>query len=147
MAQFFLGEYDVPVDEKGRVFLPADLRRKLLPEDGDTLVVTTGLDGCLNAHPHQAWSEIATRIADLPQTDQNARQYYRVVFSQAAEVRLDRQGRATLPKKLLDRAGISDRMVIAGAGRKLEFWEPESWNSYLTPAQAELTHSAEGLPL
>ena len=109
--------------------------------------MTRGLDGCLNAHPHQAWSEIATRIADLPQTDQNARQYYRVVFSQAAEVRLDRQGRATLPKKLLDRAGISDRMVIAGAGRKLEFWEPGSWNSYLTPAQAELTHSAEGLPL
>ena len=42
MAQFFLGEYDVPVDEKGRVFLPAELRRKLLPEDGDTLVVTRG---------------------------------------------------------------------------------------------------------
>ncbi len=147
MAQFFLGEYDVPVDDKSRIFLPAELRRKLLPEDGDTLVVTRGLDGCLNAHPHQAWSEIATKIADLPHTDQNARQYYRVVFSQAAEVRLDRQGRATLPKKLLDRAGISERMVIAGAGRKLEFWEPEAWNSYLAPAQAGLTQSAEGLRL
>ena len=83
----------------------------------------------------------------MPQTDQNARQYYRVVFSQAAEVRLDRQGRATLPRKLLDRAGISDRMVIAGAGTKLELWEPESWSSYLAPAQAGLTQSAEGLPL
>ena len=42
----FLGEYEVPVDEKGRVFIPAEIRRKLQPEDGDTLVVVRGLDGC-----------------------------------------------------------------------------------------------------
>ena len=48
MSQF-LGEFEVPVDNKGRVFIPAELRRELLPEDGDTVVVVRGLDGCLTA--------------------------------------------------------------------------------------------------
>jgi DNA-binding transcriptional regulator/RsmH inhibitor MraZ len=44
MATQFLGEFEVPVDDKGRIFLPADLRRNLDPEADDTLVVVRGLD-------------------------------------------------------------------------------------------------------
>ena len=61
----FLGEYDVPVDSKGRIFIPAEVRRKLQPEDGDTLVVSRGLDGCLTAHPQRA------AFAALKQNDAN----------------------------------------------------------------------------
>ena len=32
LATQFLGEYEVPVDDKGRIFLPAELRRNLDPE-------------------------------------------------------------------------------------------------------------------
>ena len=143
----FLGEFEVPVDAKGRIFIPAELRRKLLPEDGETLVVTRGLDGCLSAHPQQAWGDIAAKMARLPQTEQNVRLYYRGVLSQAAEVRLDRQGRATVPKKLLERVGIMDRMVIIGALEKLEFWEPTVWQEYLERAEAALEEVAESLEL
>ena len=59
----FLGEFDVPVDQKGRIFIPAELRRKIVPEDGETLVVTRGLDGCLSVHPQHAWGEIADKMA------------------------------------------------------------------------------------
>ena len=117
----FLGEYEVPVDEKGRVFIPAEIRRKLQPEDGDTLVVVRGLDGCLTAHPQGSWVAIAEKMMRLSQTDQKVRLFIRGTLSQAAEVRLDRQGRAAMPRKLLDRAGIEDRMIVIGALDKLEF--------------------------
>ena len=144
MSQF-LGEFEVPVDDKGRVFIPAELRRKLLPEDGDTMVVVRGLDGCLTAHPQSAWGEIAGRIMQMPQTEQRVRLYYRGLLSQAAEVKLDRQGRATVGKKLLARAGISDRMIIIGALDKLEFWEPDAWQTYIEQAEQALEEVAETL--
>ena len=144
MSQF-LGEFEVPVDDKGRVFIPAELRRKLLPEDGDTFVVVRGLDGCLTAHPQRAWGEIAERMMQMPQTEQRVRLYVRGMLSQAAEVKLDRQGRATVSRKLLARAGIADRMIIIGALDKLEFWEPDSWQAYMDQAEQALEEVAETL--
>ncbi|MEE2657385.1 MAG: division/cell wall cluster transcriptional repressor MraZ [Candidatus Latescibacterota bacterium] len=146
MAQF-LGEYEVTVDEKGRIFLPADLRRNLDSEADDTLVVVRGLDGCLTAHPRNIWATIAGKMLRLPQTDQKVRLYYRTTLSQAAEIKLDRQGRTSIPKKLLDRVGICERMTVIGALDKLEFWDPEKWRQYLQQAESGLEDAAEDLNL
>lgn len=147
MATQFLGEYEVPVDDKGRIFLPAELRRNLDPEADDTLVVVRGLDGCLTAHPRNAWTQIADRMKRLPQTEQKVRLYYRGTLSQAAEVRLDRQGRVSVPRKLLERAGIAERMVVIGALDRLEFWNPQAWQGYLAQAESSLEEVAESLDL
>lgn len=143
----FLGEHDVPVDEKGRVFIPAEFRRKLPPEADDTLVVVRGLDRCLTAYPQNAWAEIASKMTRLPQTEHKVRVYIRGMLSQAAEVKLDRQGRAALPRKLLERVGIGDRMVVIGALDKLEFWNPEAWDQFMQQADSTLEKVAESLEL
>ncbi len=143
----FLGEYDVPVDEKGRIFLPAEFRRKLPPETEDTLVVVKGLDGCLTAYPQHAWGEIANKMMRLPQTDPKVRVFIRGMLSQAAEVKLDRQGRANLPRKLLERVGIADRVVVIGALDKIELWNPEAWGQFMQQADSALEEVAEGLEL
>lgn len=143
----FLGEHDVPVDEKGRIFIPAEFRRKLPPEAEDTLVVVRGLDGCLTAYPQNAWAEIARKMTRLPQTEHKVRVFIRGMLSQAAEVKLDRQGRATLPRKLLERAGIADRMVVIGALDKLEFWNPKAWDQFMQQADSALEEVAESLEL
>jgi MraZ protein len=147
LATQFLGEYEVPVDDKGRIFLPADLRRNLEPEADDTLVVVRGLDGCLAAHPRNTWAGIAERMLKLPQTEQKVRLYVRGTLSQASEVKLDRQGRASIPKKLLERASITDRMVVIGALDRLEFWNPKAWQECLAQAEESLEDVAETLGL
>ncbi len=147
LATQFLGEYEVPVDDKGRIFLPAELRRNLDPEADDTFVVIRGLDGCLTAHPRNTWAQIAERMMRLPRTEHKVRLYYRGTLSQAAEVKLDRQGRASVPRKLLERAGITDRMVVIGALDRLEFWNPESWQACLAQAEDSLEEVAETLDL
>ena len=146
MSQF-LGEYEVPVDDKGRVFIPAELRRKLEPEAGDTFVIVRGLDGCLTAHPQNTWVKIAARMMEMSQTEQKVRRFFRGTLSQAAEARLDRQGRVSIPRKLFERAGITDRMVIIGALDRLEFWNPEAWYRYIEEADSTLEEVAESLHL
>lgn len=147
MATQFLGEYEVPVDDKGRIFLPAELRRNLEPEADDTLVVVRGLDGCLTAHPRNAWTQIAERMKQLPHTEKKVRLYYRNVLSQAAEAKLDRQGRMSVPRKLLERVGITDRLVVIGQLDRLEFWQPEAWLQYQSQSAPALEEVAESLDL
>ena len=54
-----LGEHDHSLDEKNRLTLPAKLRGPF--EDG--VVVTFGLDGCLEAYPRATWDDVAGRYA------------------------------------------------------------------------------------
>lgn len=146
MAQF-LGEFPVPVDDKGRIFVPAELRRKLPPEASDVLIIVRGYDHCLNAYPQDVWAQTAERILSLPQTERRVRLFIRGLMSQAAEAKLDRQGRANIPRKLLERVGITDAMIVVGAGNKLELWNPEEWRGSLEKADSELEEVAESLAL
>lgn len=143
----FLGEYQVPVDDKGRIFVPAEFRKKLPPEANDTFIVVRGFDRCLNAYPQHVWEETAQKMLRLPQTERKVRVLIRGMLSQAAEVKLDRQGRANVPRKLLERVGIVDQMVVIGALDKLEFWNPEEWRQFMEAADPELEKVAESLSL
>ena len=146
MAQF-LGEHEVPVDDKGRIFVPAEFRKKLPTEANETLVVVRGFDHCLTAYPHHIWEETAQKLLRLPQTERKVRGFIRAMLSQAAEVKMDRQGRASVPRKLLAKADIDDQMVVIGALDKLEFWNPEDWNRFLEEADPAMEEVAESLQL
>lgn len=147
MTMQFLGEYDVPVDAKGRIFVPADFRKKLPPEAGETFVVVRGFDRCLTAYPQHIWGATANKMLHLPQTERKVRVLIRGMLSQAAEVRLDRQGRASIPRKLLARVAITDSMVVIGALDKLEFWKPDDWHHFMQEADPALEEVAESLDL
>ena len=146
MAQF-LGEHEVPVDDKGRIFVPAEFRKKLPTEANETLVVVRGFDHCLTAYPQHIWEETAQKLLRLPQTERKVRGFIRAILSQAAEVKMDRQGRASVPRKLLAKADIDDQMVVIGALDKLEFWNPEDWNRFLEEADPVMEEVAESLEL
>lgn len=131
MAQFFTGRHEVPVDDKGRIFVPAEFRKKLPPEADDTLVVVRGFDRCLMAYPQNIWEqEIAHKLLRLDQTNPEVRTFIRSMLSYAAEVKMDRQGRAGIPRKLLDQANINGQMVIIGVLNKLEFWNPDDCQEF-----------------
>jgi MraZ protein len=69
------------------------------------------------------------------------------MLSQAAEVKMDRQGRASVPRKLLAKADIGDQMVVIGALDKLEFWNPKDWDQFLDEADPVMEEVAESLEL
>ena len=108
MAQFFTGRHEVPVDDKGRIFVPAEFRKKLPPEADDTLVVLRGFDNCLVAYSRPEWEAKAEQLLRLPTTKREARAFIRSMVSHAAEVKLDRQGRDRHPTQ------------VAGQGRHHE---------------------------
>jgi MraZ protein len=134
-----LGQHDHSLDEKNRLTLPARLREQL----GDQVVVTVGLDGCLEAYAQEDWDRMAARIRELDSLSRESRVMRRHFFAQAVTAELDKQGRMVLPSSLLDAAGIEREVTIAGVHDYLEIWDRAKWREHLREVEGSAEHVAE----
>ena len=118
-----IGEYEHTLDAKGRVSMPAKLRRDM----GEAFIVTKGLDGCLFAFSQEEWMNFETKLKSLPLSDKNARNFVRFFLAGATECELDKQGRFLIPANLRKEAKLEKEAVIIGVGTRLEIWNKETW--------------------
>lgn len=119
----FLGEYTHSIDDKGRLTIPAKFRGDLAAG----LVLTRGLDQNLMIYPLSGWQELAARITERPLSDTRMRAFRRRVFSGAADLTPDRQGRIIVPTYLRDFADIGNEVVVVGMFDYVEIWSVDAW--------------------
>ena len=55
----FKGEETYSIDSKGRVNIPAKMRKSMSPDAGDTFVLTRGFETCIYAYPMDEWKKKA----------------------------------------------------------------------------------------
>ena len=120
-----IGEYEHTLDAKGRLSMPAKLRRDM----GEAFIVTKGLDGCLFAFSQEEWKNFETKLKSLPLSDKNARNFVRFFLAGATECELDKQGRFLIPSNLREAGKLEKEAVIIGVGTRLEIWNKDIWNS------------------
>lgn len=123
-----IGEYNHNLDVKGRLIIPSKLRLAL----GDSFVITKGLDGCLFIYPKKEWNIISSKLKELSITNKDARAFVRFFFSGASECSLDKQGRVLIPDNLRQYAGLIKEVMIIGLSTRLEIWNIDKWENYLS---------------
>ena len=119
-----MGEYEHTLDAKGRISMPAKLRKDM----GDIFVLTKGLDGCLFAFSKGEWLNFEEKLKSLPLSDKNARNFVRFFLAGATECEIDKQGRFLIPNNLRVAASLEKEAVIIGVGTRLEIWNKSVWN-------------------
>lgn len=119
----FLGRHAHALDTKGRLAVPARFRDSL----ADGVVLTRGIDRCLSLYPMAVWLPLAEKVAALPMTDPDARNFRRIVFAEAADLTLDNQGRMLVPPELRRYAGLDREALVVGVHSHLEVWSPKAW--------------------
>ncbi|MGH2728673.1 MAG: division/cell wall cluster transcriptional repressor MraZ [Actinomycetota bacterium] len=140
----FLGESRHSLDAKGRVILPVRFRVEL--DAG--LTITKGLDGCLWVMSRDEWTELSRRIIQKTSiADPRRRNFARFIFSGASEDRPDKQGRILVPETLRDHAALEREVIVAGAGERIEIWNPDRWNEKRVAAEERLEEDIAGLEL
>lgn len=133
----FSGEYEnIPMDAKGRLIVPAKLRNAL-PNGVTSIFVTPWFDGCLAAFDPDEWRRRMDRLRDLGHSQVQSRQLVRAMAGRAYEVKLDRQGRALIPRKHLDLIGITDRATLTGVVDRIEIWDPDKYNEVQNAVKME----------
>jgi len=126
----FKGSYEYSVDNKGRVNIPARLRKYVSPEANDTFVITRGYEKCLFVYPLDEWNKLEQSIRDLTPTNPKHRYFMRTLLEQATESQLDGQSRISIPRDLLRLAGIENDVLILGVLGRLEIKSTGIYREY-----------------
>lgn len=115
-AALFCGTYRHTVDPKGRVAVPAQLRRGLV----DGSVVAPGPDGRLMIWPPDAWQAEEQEYVRFAETPSQQRDLLRMLRGSTYPLELDAQGRMLLTAPQRAFAAIADSVVFVGMGGGIE---------------------------
>lgn len=118
------------VDDKGRVNLPAKLRKYVSPEANETFVITRGFEKCLFVYPIDEWNKMEENLRNLSSYDPEHRRFIRSLLELASESQLDTQARLTIPQELREYASIQNEVRIIGTLDKIELWNPQEYGEY-----------------
>ena len=126
----FKGSYSYSVDNKGRVNLPAKLRKYVSLDANDTFIVTRGFEKCLYVYPIDEWNKLEQNLRDLSSYDPEHRRFMRTLLELASECQLDGQARLIIPLELREFASIRSEVRIVGTLDKIELWDPKIYDEY-----------------
>jgi MraZ protein len=126
--QMFLGRYEHTIDDKGRITIPSKFREDL----GNSIYVTQGFDGNLQAFPPDLFETMSSQVRSLSYLDANSRRLRRILFSNAERIKFDQVGRILLPAFLRETANLKEIAIVVGSGEYFELWSPENWQAQQT---------------
>ena len=121
------GEYELTVDDKNRLLVPAEIRRSIPPDYGETLFLVMGTNRVPWFYPERFYEDLVTQAPADMMPDEDLLAYNQLHFAMASKLPWDKQGRVTMPDRLLKRASIGKDVTLVGVRDHLELWNRADW--------------------
>ena len=134
----FKGRFNVTLDAKGRMSIPAPLRDRLSELGVDSLVATC-TDKCLELIPSDQWDELLDRIDSLPGMREEGELFELVYISSAMDVSVDGHGRIRVPPSLREQVGLERELVVVGGKDKIRVYSLRAWQEVFDLARRRFT--------
>ena len=128
---YLIGEYECKLDAKGRMVVPAALKRQLPDAEREGLVVNRGFEQNLVIYTRAEWNRILGQLSRLNQFQAKNREFVCKFTSGATELLLDSAGRVLLPKSLLGYAEIESEVVLMCNLEKVEVWSKTKYEEQM----------------
>ena len=125
------GTYTRLLDEKQRLAVPKRLCEDFSEPDLNNFYVAPGTDKSLVLYSPAGFEKLARKIARQSSNRVEVRNYKRLFYSRAERVELDAQGRIRIPERLVEFAGLSRDVVLAGVHDHAEIWDAAAWENFL----------------
>jgi MraZ protein len=123
----FSGTEEVSIDDKGRLLVSKKKRERL----GNDFVFFLSEIGVVAAYPKETWRTMVNEVNKVSILNTGRQQFSRLMAYHAVEdMNFDAQGRVVIPGRLRAEGKLVDRVMIAGAIEKVEFWAMKEWRKY-----------------
>ncbi|MDN3586257.1 division/cell wall cluster transcriptional repressor MraZ [Pedobacter aquatilis] len=122
-----LGEFDCKLDAKGRLMVPAALKKQLPESEKEGFIINRGFEKNLVIYPKSVWNDVVAEVSKLNPYDAENRLFVRALTRGATEITLDAAGRVLIPKSLAEYAGLGNDIVLACQLDKVEVWDKKSY--------------------
>ncbi len=127
MVSTFIGNTEVRLDEKGRMFIPANYRKILQQMRSERIVMRRDTDNaCLIMYPEEVWNRKVEELSRaLNEWDAGDQMILMQFVADAEYLEPDSQGRILLQKRNLQQIGASGDMLIVGLMNRFAVWDKQ----------------------
>lgn len=139
-----IGTYECKADVKGRVMVPAPLKKQLASVAEDGFVVKRAVfQPCLEMYPMKEWEVLMQKMGALNRFNRKNNDFIRRFTAGVKTVELDATGRILIPRDLMSFAGIKKELVISTAINIVEIWDKEKYEQAIDDAADDFADLAE----
>ncbi|MFV0571329.1 MAG: division/cell wall cluster transcriptional repressor MraZ [Xanthomarina gelatinilytica] len=139
-----IGTYECKVDAKGRLMLPAALKKQLSPVLQNGFVLKRAVfQPCLELYPMEEWEALMRRINKLNRFKKKNNDFIRRFTAGVKVVEIDATGRLLVPKDLVVFADISKEIVLSAAVNIMEIWDKDKYEQAIDDATVDFADLAE----
>lgn len=139
-----IGTYECKVDAKGRLLLPAALKKQLLPMLQNGFVLKRAVfQPCLELYPMTEWEVLMQKVNKLNRFKKKNNDFIRRFTAGLKQIEIDAAGRLLIPKDLVAFSGITKDIVVASAINIIEIWDKDNYEKAIDDATGDFADLAE----
>lgn len=141
----FVSTHETSLDSKGRVSVPASFRTALGGTPRVFLWPASDGSPCLEGGGEELMATYRQTLARMSPNDPARRAFMHAIFTRSADLKMDDTGRISIPKKLLDAAGIEKKLIFAGSLDRFHVWDPARFEAFDAQMGDQLTESQDAI--
>ncbi|HAT67595.1 MAG TPA: division/cell wall cluster transcriptional repressor MraZ [Flavobacteriaceae bacterium] len=139
-----IGTYHCKADSKGRVMVPADLKKQLATVAPSGFVIKRAVfQPCLELYPMEEWQQLMQKVSGLNRFNRKNNDFIRRFTAGVRTVEMDTAGRLNIPRDLMDFAGIHKEIVVSSAISIVEIWDATKYEKAIDDAANDFADLAE----
>jgi len=139
-----IGTYECKADIKGRVMVPAALKKQLASVSANGFVIKRAVfQPCIELYPMEEWQQLMKKMGELNRFNRKNNDFIRRFSAGVKTVELDATGRLLIPKDLYSFAGIEKEIVISSAINIVEIWDKSKYEQAINDAANDFADLAE----
>jgi MraZ protein len=132
------------MDAKGRIMLPAELRKQLADLQLDGFVLKRAVfHRNLEMYPENEWDKLMQKLNKLNRFKKKNMDFLTRFLAGVRNVNIDGTGRMQIPKDLVKTAGLQKEVVIASNINILQIWDKDTYEQFLQDSIDEFSDLAE----
>ncbi len=139
-----IGTYECKVDVKGRLLLPAPLKKQLATSLQDGFVLKRSVfQPCLELYPMAEWNLMMQKVNKLNRFVKKNNDFIRRFQAGVKVVEIDALGRLLVPKDLTNFAQITKDIVLSSTVNIVEIWDKDLYEKAIDDSVGDFADLAE----
>ena len=139
-----IGTYECKIDAKGRLMIPAALKKQLAGSLQDGFVLKRSVfQPCLELYPMSEWNLMMQKINKLNRFVKKNNDFIRRFTAGVKIVEIDALGRLLVPKDLMTFSQISKDIVLSSAVNIVEIWDKDLYEKSIAGDDIDFADLAE----
>ena len=139
-----IGTYECTVDNKGRIMIPAQLKKQL---DGFTtepfILKRSVFQNCLELFPYSEWKLMMDKVNKLNRFVKKNNDFIRMYTAGVKSIDLDSTGRLLVPKDLIAISKLTKNVVLSSSINIIEIWDKDEYEKSINDPNVDFAKLTE----